>query len=197
MGAYNNDPDYTKTPYELDSIPGNTIAIGVTTNPFCAPPLELYVESLNQDVAVYNSTEGNGQYIAITAKKAGTATFKIRAQATSANTDTIEYTETTKDITITINPALPKYNEAGVKIDEQGNPAEYHLSRIKMWYDRSPGASDTAKEAMALEYKQTLTDFFGYNENSINQWLGRYAHVSWNTVWHNHIIQKALAGQPY
>lgn len=95
-------PDYTKIPYVMGSREFNSFPIGIKTTPFCAPPVDFYVEALNQDVASCNSLEGNGQYLAITAKKAGTATFRIYAQANSANTDTVEYTLTTKDITVTI-----------------------------------------------------------------------------------------------
>lgn len=179
MGAYNNDPDYTKTPYELDSIPGNTLAIGVTTNPFCAPPLDLYVESLNQDVAVYNSMEGNGQYIAITAKKAGTATFRIYAQASSANTDTVEYTETTKDVTVTITE--PPYK------DDNPYPKEVYLSIIKNWTDIGYGGVT----ANMQEVKDYVCFKFKMQPQDIDRWLNKYKSVTWNKTWHNQFYTQA------
>lgn len=124
--ALSGQTDYTKTPYVMDSVAGNTFKIGVSTTPPCTPPTDFYAEALNQDVATCDSVVGNGQYLTITAKKAGTATFKIHAQASSANTDTIEYTETVKDVTITINAAPKK-----VITDEEGYPAEFYLCNIK------------------------------------------------------------------
>lgn len=225
--ALSGQTDYTKTPYVMDSVAGNTFKIGVSTMPPCTPPTDFYAEALNQDIATCD-IEGKGQYLTITAKKAGTATFRIHAQATSANTDIIEYTETLKDVIITINAAPKK-----VIIDEEGYPAEFYLCNIKqlgqawntaplmiipvqaadVWNTTEsnykeriniltqrvlPGTRGIQTAGVLIAcYVAKLIGFFKYNRAMIESWLNKYAHITWTEMWKDEVVKKALAGEPY